>query len=898
MRVSLNWVKQFTDIDVSTDELVKLATERLGGIEGVTDLSKHYDGIVVAKVVSCVKHPNADKLSLCKIDDGGAVKDVARDDNGYVQVVCGAPNVREGLLVAWIPPQAIVPASYGEKELFVLEARDLRGELSNGMLASPAELGMSDDHAGILEIDPISVIPAQAGIHGNELDSRLRGNDEPVKPGTPFVKLYDLDDTILEIENKMFTHRPDGFGHLGVAREIAGIQHKSFTSPSWYAQSHESRGMTQEDESEASDQISPQGRDDKTLSVSVEDPALCPSYMAVVLENVEIKPSPIWLQSYLKRVGVRPINNVVDITNYMMLLTAQPLHAFDFDKVATGVIPAKAGISEDQNKDSRLRGNDGEGDRGEKTVEIIVRRPKEGEKMTLLDGKEIEPHKDAVLICNPDGPIALGGVMGGGNSEVDEKTTRVVLECATFDMYNIRKTSMIHGIFTDAVTRFTKGQPEAQLPAVITKAISMFEELAGAKQVGDVVDVPAPINDQQSTNHEFIEIETKFINDRLGSKFSDEEIVKLLNNVEIKAHVASGPIEVTPPFWRTDLEIKEDIVEEIGRLYGFNQLPITLPTRSISPVTPEEKRALKTQIRRILSRAGANEVLSYSFVHGNLLKKVGQKPENSYTLRNALSPDLQYYRQTLTPSLLDLVHGNIKSGFDEFVLFEINKSHNKIHGNGEDGLPGELNMIALTFASKNSQQSAYFNTRRYLDYLADSLGFTLSYVPITEQTDYPVTAPFDQSRAALVSVLETNTFLGIVGEYRSEVVKNLKLPLASAGFEIGMDHVLEAVEKLQDVNYKALSKYPSTEQDLTLRVQNTTSFADLERVIKESLQSVDFQWQTQPLSIFQKDGEESKNVSFRFTFTHHERTLTTDEITKLIEQVSWHAHKELNAEQV
>jgi phenylalanyl-tRNA synthetase beta chain len=252
----------------------------------------------------------------------------------------------------------------------------------------------------------------------------------------------------------------------------------------------------------------------------------------------------------------------------------------------------------------------------------------------------------------------------------------------------------------------------------------------------------------------------------------------------------------------------------------------------------------------------------------------------------------------LTPSLLDLVHGNIKSSFDEFALFEINKSHNKIHGNGEDGLPGELNMIALTFASKNSQQSAYFNTRRYLDYLADSLGFTLSYVPITEQTDYPVTAPFDQSRAALVSVLETNTFLGIVGEYRSEVVKNLKLPLASAGFEIGMDHVLEAVEKLQDVNYKALSKYPSTEQDLTLRVQNTTSFADLERVIKESLQSVDFQWQTQPLSIFQKDGEESKNVSFRFTFTHHERTLTTDEITKLIEQVSWHAHKELNAEQV
>ena len=210
MKISLNWVKRFTDIDVTTDELVKLATERLGGIEGVTDLAKQYDGIVVAKVASCEKHPNADKLSLCKVDDGGTVKDVERDENGFVQVVCGAPNVLEGLLVAWIPPRAIVPASYGEKELFVLEARDLRGQLSNGMLASPRELGINDDHEGILEIT------------------------EDIQPGTPFKNLYDLDDTILEIENKMFTHRPDGFGHLGVAREIAGIQHKAFTSPSWY----------------------------------------------------------------------------------------------------------------------------------------------------------------------------------------------------------------------------------------------------------------------------------------------------------------------------------------------------------------------------------------------------------------------------------------------------------------------------------------------------------------------------------------------------------------------------------------------------------------------------------------------------------------------------------------
>lgn len=859
MKVSLNWIRQFTAIDVSTDELVRLATERLGGIEDVTDLSKHYEGILVAKVVSCDKHPNADKLNLCKIDDGGVEKDVVRDDNGYVQVVCGAPNVREGLLVAWIPPQSIVPASYGDKELFVLEARDLRGELSNGMLASPAELGMSDDHAGILEIDPNEKVTT---------GSPFQSEDKLVAPGTPFKCLYGLDDTILEIENKMFTHRPDGFGHLGVAREIAGIQHKSFNSPGWYKQNIGSRDSSEVNESESQSLLIKESKSDQ-LRVSVEEPVLCPRYMAVVLENIKIKPSPVWMQSYLKRVGVRPINNVVDITNYMMLLTGQPLHAFDFDKVA------KDGIAN-----------------------IEVRKPQAGEMMKLLDGKEIQPHKDAVLICNQEGPIALGGVMGGGNSEVDEDTTRVVLECATFDMYNIRKTSMIHGIFTDAVSRFTKGQPGEQLPAVITKTINMFEELTGAKQSGKVIDVGQNQGTKLNNQVDYIEVETKFINERLGSKFSDEEIVTILRNVEIGAHVASGPIEVTPPFWRTDLEIKEDIVEEIGRLFGFNNLPIALPNRSISPVAPEEKRDLKTQVRRILSRAGANEVLSYSFVHGNLLKKSGQKLENSYALRNALSPDLQYYRQTLTPSLLDLVHGNIKSGFNEFALFEINKSHNKIHGNGEDGLPGELNMIALVFASKNSQQPAYYNARRFLDYLADSLGLTLYYTPITEQTDYPVTAPFDQSRAALVSVLETDTFLGIVGEYRNDVVSSLKLPANSAGFEIGLDHLLEAVKKKNDVSYKPLSKYPSTEQDLTLRLQGDISYAELERVIKESLQSVELQWRIVPISIFQKDGELTKNVTFRFTFTHHERTLTTDEITRLIEQVSWQAHKELQAEQV
>lgn len=846
MKVSLNWAQYYSTVDLKTkssDELVNLATERLGGVEGVLKLADHYEGVVVARVVSCQKHPNADKLSLCKIDDNGFVKDVARDESGYVQVVCGAPNVREGMLVAWIPPASIVPASYGEKELFVLEARDLRGQLSNGMLASPAELGFSDDHGGILEIH------------------------EDVQPGTPFKSLYDLYDLIIDIENKMFTHRPDCFGQLGVARELAGIQGLPFVSPEWYLNPQ----VPQAKQSEIV----------RELGVTNNIPEFCPRYMAIVMDGVEIKPSPIWLQSYLKRVGVRPINNVVDITNYMMMLTAQPLHAFDFDKIT----------------------QDG-------SAQIIVRKPVAGEKMTLLDGKTIEPHKDAVLICNTEGPIALGGVMGGGNSEVDETTKRIVLECATFDMYNIRKTSMIHGIFTDAVTRFNKGQPAGQCPAVLFKAIQMFEELTGGKPIGHHVDSYAQPKDNSP-----VSVSTEFINSRLGSSLSIEEITQILTNVELGVNGEGETLTVQVPFWRTDLELPEDIVEEVGRLYGFNKLPLELPKRSIKPVQPDARLDLKKRIREILARAGANELLTYSFVHGSLLERVGQKPENSYKLRNALSPDLQYYRQTLTPSLLEKVHPNDKAGFDEFALFELNKTHNKVHGNDEEELPGELNMAALTYASnKKDSSAAYFSARRYLDYLASSLGFTLVYAPIEQPLDFPVTAPFDYKRSALVTIKEIDVFLGIVGEYRQEVVKNLKLPVKSAGFEIGLDHIIEALEKNTSGSYVKLSKYPSIQQDITLKVSRTVSSAAIQECLTTKLQKCEYQWKLEPVSIFQSTQKESpqsgdetprrdetmqtKNSTFRLTFSRDDRTLTTEEVNTAVEELTWYAHEVLNAEQV
>jgi phenylalanyl-tRNA synthetase beta chain len=834
MKVSLNWAREYTEIDLPMKELVQLATERLGGIEDFEDISKHYEGVVVAKIVSAVQHPNADRLKLCKINDGGTVTDVERDSNGYVQVVCAAPNVREGLVVAWIPPKAVVPASYGDKELFVLEARELRGQVSNGMLASPRELGMNDDHSSILEIS------------------------DDVALGTPFKQLYELDDIVLAIENKMFTHRPDCFGQLGVARELAGIQHKQFHSPEWYTKS------TVEIETPSSPSAQ--------LTVTNEVPELCPRFMAVVLENVTIEPSPLWMQTFLKRVGIRPINNVVDITNYIMVLTAKPMHAFDFDKIAKN-----------------------------NQADIAIRKPRNGETMTLLGGKEITPYEDAVLICDSSGPISLGGVMGGNNSEIDKNTTRIVIENATFDMYNIRKTSMVHGIFTDALTRFNKGQPAGQLVPAMNKTLELLRELTGATVASELVDSYAVPQEAHT-----VIVATDFINSRLGSELSAEKIVSLLENVEFNVEQSEDSLHVTAPFWRTDIEINEDIVEEVGRMYGFNQLPSALPRRDITPVKPDALRSLKQELRRILCRAGANEVLTYSFVHGDTLKKANQKPEQAFALRNALSPDLQYFRLSLLPSLLDRVHANIKMGYDEFTLFEIGKGHNKAVIDEESGIPDEINNLEMVYTSAEPKEgAAYYQMLRTVEYTLTQLGIQYRLEPLDEgwqetASKMQATAPYDPKRMVnIFNATERGGYIGCVGELRESVVKGFKLPKYTAAALLSIDGP-SFYEENRDINevYTPLSKYPQTSQDITFKTDISVPFSEIQGHIKACLKDVPMQWELETLSIFQPKDSSTKNTSFRLTLSHFERTLTTKEVSKLVKDISWQLHQTINAELV
>ena len=840
MKVSLNLIKQLINFELPpVDELVARVNQQLGGVEEVIDLKAKYGGARIVRVVECAKHPDADRLSVTKIDDGGVVADVPRDENGLVQVVCGAPNVHAGMWAIWLPPKSTVPASFDDDEPFVLDARPLRGVLSQGMLAAADELAIGTDHEGIVEIKEHDV-PA-----GVELTA-----------GARFAETFGLDDYVLDIENKMFTHRPDCFGQLGVAREIAGIFHHKFVSPEWYKSEQQFAGA-----------------EGLELTVTNEAPELVPRFMAVAIRDITVQPSPLWLQCRLVAMGGKPINNIVDATNYMMLMTAQPTHAYDYDK---------------------LRGH-----------KLEARMARDGEKVSLLNGKEYELTTDDIVIADGEGVIGLAGIMGGTDTEVSDNTKNIVLECANFDMYALRRTAMRHGIFTDALTRFNKGQSPLQNAAVLKQLMGMV----GGVQASEVEDKYSPtIFAKNKLLRKAILPE--FLMERLGRKFENTDIIPMLGNVEIsvkKQHTITGdeyygdgtgsfrdsrPIHIEqdamyiePPFWRTDLELPEDIVEEVGRLYGFDKLPRQLPRRSIKSTPKNPRRELKNTVRQSLSRAGANEVLTYSFVHERVLKNAEQDISQVYKLSNALSPDLQYYRLTVLPSLLDKVHANIKAGHDEFALFEMGKGHVKMHGLGEDGLPEASQFTDIIYAAKKPGAGApFYKMRRLVEQLAHDLGTKLVFKPIEQELNFPVTAPFDQSRSALVETTD-GTFIGIVGELKQSVVKNFKLPAYVAAASLDTAG-LEAVYAKRGSHYQPLSRYPSTSRDISLKLPTDVNYAAVAQSIDRILKAVDIDVAFHAVSIYQpSDDVATKTLTFRLVFTSHQRTLVDSDITPIIELI-------------
>lgn len=828
MRVSLNQISRYIDFDLpETNELVTRINEQLGGVKETLSLEHMYEGAVIVRVDSCEKHPNADKLSICQVDDGSGQ---------LTQVVCGAPNVKAGMLAVWLKPGSIVPSTAHDKEPFILGARELRGEMSNGMMASPKELGLGDSHEGILEIS----------------SNEKTFTGKAIAAGQRFAAAFGLNDSIIEIENKMFTHRPDLFGQLGVAREVAGILGRQFKGPEWYAASS---ATTLEVGS-------------STLPLAVFNTAGddAPRFMAVAMRGVEIKPSPLWLQCALVAMGGKPINNVVDLTNYMMLITAQPTHAYDYDKIRGATIGARMAES--------------------------------GETITLLNGKSYELSSADIVIADGEGPIGLAGIMGGGNSEVSDATTNLVIEVANFDMYTLRKSSMRHGVFTDALTRFNKGQSPYQNPVVLRELVSLIQDVAGGTVESQIFDEGDGYDKGYGGDYhlENGSVSTGFINERLGTTLASDNIATLLRNVEFDIDIDGDTIDYRAPFWRTDITQAEDIVEEVGRLYGFDKLPRVLPPRNAKPAAKNTRRQTKKRLRESLSRTGANEVLTYSFVNGKLLKKSGQNPEYAYSLSNALSPDLQYYRLSLTPSLLDKVNANYRAGYDRFALFELGKSHFKDEmDNDEPSVPNEDEQLAFVIAGDNANQgSAFYTAKRYFEQVVGRTD-EYEYIPLASFTHDDVwggqlTAPYDKDRA--LAVVKNDQIWGVIGEFTESVQKAFKLPKFAAGFEVLLDAINEA-----GVSYTPLSKYPGTSRDISLKVSDEVTYESLLESVQSVLAGLDQSLTTSitPLSVYKADGATSKTITFRISFVRGDRTLKDDEVTSVMQDIAQTGSRTLDA---
>ena len=808
MIVSLNWLKKYVKIDVPTEELVRLIGSRLVEVEEVIDETHRYDGILVVRVESAEKIPDT-HLTLCEIDCGKPK---------LVQVLCGGPNVREGMLAAWIAPGATVPASYHEDAPFVIGVRKIRGHESNGMLAGADELGFGDVHDAIVEIDP-----------------------KVANPGDKLAEVFDLDDILLDIENKSLTHRPDCFGIIGFAREVAGILGQEFKEPEFLV-------------NPGSDHIV--GQEKIELKIKIDNPELCPRYQALIMHKKD-KSGPKYLtqmQTLLARSGMRLIDPIVDMTNYLMLLTGQPLHAFDWDKFV------EVGAKE--------------------TPEIIVRAAKKGEKMVLLDGREIECDTNDILITSSGVPVALAGAMGAANTVIDGDTKRIIVESATFSLYNLRRTQMKHGIFSEAITRFTKGQPAGLTDPVVREfAKEMAQELT-----------PLQLFDEypQKVKPSVVKITTDEINSVLGTEYTKGVIGRTLWNVGFRASCDCGKSEkeckcksvnVTAPFWRTDIHIKEDIIEEVGRLLGYDNIAIQLPKRGASGVEVDSILTLKSEIRQILAGMGANEALTYSFVHGDLLRRGKQKPENSYKIINSISPTLEYIRQSLIPSLLEKATDNLKDGFDKFTLFEMNPVTNKKYGMNSEKVPVEKPKLGLVYVGA-SEKTPYYSLKLMVGNLLSELGIESSFEPLKISAGSPSSVMAEQ-RSAEVFDAQSGVSIGIIGELLPAVAADFKLPAAAAA-QLHLDDLLKlrGAKKLQQ-----RSEFPVVNRDVTLAVGAETEY---EKVLAKAcgvLEKAGLVFRVSPVSIYQGKDKKTKNVSLRLEFAHLEKTLSKKEIDAIMVQV-------------
>ena len=795
MKVPLSWLRQYVEFDISPQELAHRLT--MAGVEvGEVLTTGGWDGVYVGLVTGVRPHPNADRLRLCSVSTGGDA----------VEVVCGAPNVANGQKICFAGVGAHLLNTHSGKHE-TLAAATIRGVESRGMVCSELELGLGDDHTGII------VLP----------------DDAPV--GTPLTDY--LGDTVLDLE--LTPNRLDCLSMLGVAHEVAALTGGRVTEPE---ARYEESGVPVSDR----------------VAISIADPDLCHRYTATLIEGVRIGPSPQWLQDRLTRAGLRPINNVVDVTNFVMLEYNQPLHAFDFDKI--------------------------------KRATVIVRRARQGESLTTLDGVERKLATEHLVIADAQDAIGLGGVIGGASSEIGESTTSVLLESATFNGPNNRQTAQSLDLRTEATLRFEKGLRPELAPIALRRATGLIQEVAGGRVAPGIVDVFP--GDPPDAN---VPLTISRLRQVLGMELDLEAAQAVLDSLGFSWEAdGAEALNVTVPYWRNDVTIEDDLVEEVVRTIGYDQVPTVMLSTPIPFQPPSPERDLRERVKDLLAATGIQEVINYPLVSRQDLERVEAWDDQlpPMAVANPMSAAHQYLRTTLYASLLSTLAANQGHGAGPFRLFEAGRVFRPRTGD----LPQEAEMVTGVLAGRRNESSwladdgemDFYDAKGVVDWLLEKLGAVAEYAPGAHPTLHP-------GRCAVVKCGDVE--LGFVGEVHPAVRERLGLDADPvAAFELDLAQLLAAVPG-SDRQFAPLPRYPVATRDLALIVPSDVPAARVNEIIRrhrlvEHAELFDvFSGRNLPPGV--------KSLAFHVYFRANDRTLTNDEVNRSLDGLLRTLQREVNA---
>jgi len=782
MFVSLRWLRDYVDIDLSPEALADRLTMAGLEVDAIRESAPGFSRVVVAKILSLKPHPGSEKLLLCEVATGADT----------LPIVCGATNIQVGDVVPLALVGAVIPGGY------TIKSSRIRGELSEGMLCSEDELGLGPDRSGIM------ILPSG------------------LTPGQDLTDALALRDIVLDIA--ITPNRSDCLSVIGVAREIAALTGKKLRAP---------ESILQEDDEDING----------ITSVQILDADLCPRYTARIVKNIAIRPSPFWIRRRLESVGLRAINNVVDVTNFVMLEWGQPLHAFDYRFLEEG--------------------------------RIVVRRSRQGETFVSLDEKERTLKSDTLMICDGVKPVAIGGIMGGLNSEVKADTRMVLLESAYFDPVSIRKSSRWLSMSTDAAFRFERGIDPDGVVRALNRAAQLIADFSGGTVCRGYIDqYPRKVESPRN-----IPLRISRVRDMLGKDIAPSEAVQILESLEMT--VGKGDdlhYRVTPPTFRVDISREIDLIEEIARLHGYDRIPVTQPAISILSMEQDRRKILEERIRTLLNGYGYSEVITYSFLPAaavdDLGLPAGDARRTTVTIRNPLTEEQSVMRTTMIYSLLDTMRKNANTGCFDLKLFEIGRTY---LARQAGMLPVEKNRIGglLTGARYDhcwhysGIAADFFDLKGCLEGLFEHM--KMVSVKFRPDLQEPFLHP---GRSCGITIGED--VIGFLGEVHPDVLTRMDLKNRVMVFEMDLDVLAGHLSGA--LSYRDISKFPASSRDVAFLISRDRT---VEEIIKFSLDMhEELLENVLVFDVYEGKGvpEGMTSLGLRFSYRAHDRTLTDQDI--------------------